>query len=86
MIQEFRNLLELTPDCVGLVDRFLSAYGIKYQGYALKKFHERLLRWIDAAPDGQVLVLKISRLKEPLEPYPSYVAREVLQQENQLPS
>jgi hypothetical protein len=80
MLQEFRNMLELTPDCVEQVSRFLSAHGIKYEGYALKKFHERLLRWIDSAPDGQVLVLKISHLKEPHEPYPSYVSREVLQQ------
>lgn len=76
MTQEFREMQELTPDCIRLVDEFLLPWGIQHEGYARKKFLERLLRWITSAPDGQVLVLKISRLKDPFEPYPAYVSRD----------
>jgi hypothetical protein len=85
LVQEFRDIKELTPICEELVDEFLTSWGINYSHYERKKFLEKLLRWISTAPHGQALVLKISVLKDPIEPYPSYISRELLR-ENPLPS
>lgn len=79
LIQEFQGRKELTPTCEKLADDFLTAWQIQLSYYNRKKFLERLLRWISSAPDGQVLVIKMKTVEEPYEPYPSYVARELLQ-------
>jgi hypothetical protein len=79
LIQEFRDISELTPLCEKLADDFLDAWKIELSYYNRKKFLERLLRWISSAPEGQVLVIKMKTAEEPYEPYPSYVSRDVLE-------
>jgi hypothetical protein len=79
LIQEFQGRKELTATCEKLADDFLSAWDIQLSYYNRKKFLERLLRWISSAPEGQVLVIKMKTVEEPYEPYPSYIAREILQ-------
>jgi hypothetical protein len=78
MVQEFRGLTELTAECTGMVDEFLAAWGIEYSYYNRKKLLERILRWINSAPEGHVLVIKMKTVEEPYQPYPSYISREVL--------
>ncbi|HSL18272.1 MAG TPA: hypothetical protein VLB51_10250 [Methylomirabilota bacterium] len=78
MIQEFRGVKELTPECKDAVARFLAAWEIKHNPSQRKKLLDRLLRWIASAPDGQVLVLKIKTASEPFEPYPAYLSRDLL--------
>jgi hypothetical protein len=78
MVQSFQGLKELTPECKELVDGFLAAWDLDYSDIHRRKLRERLVRWIDSAPHGQVLVIRISTMSEPWEPYPSYVARERL--------
>lgn len=78
MVQEFQGLSELTDECKKLVDDFLEAWNLEYSYYNRKKLLERILRWINSAPDGHVLVIKMKTAEEPYEPYPSYVTREVL--------
>ncbi len=78
MVQSFRGIKELTPECKELVDGFLAAWNLDYGEVRRKKLLQRLVRWIDSAPHGQALVIKISTMREPWEPYPSYVSRELL--------
>jgi hypothetical protein len=78
MIQEFRGVKELTPECKDAVARFLAAWKITHNPSQHKKLLDRLLRWIASAPDGQVLVLKIKTASEPFEPYPAYLSRDLL--------
>ena len=78
MVQEFRGIKELTPDCKEAVARFLAAWEIEHNPSQHKKLLDRLLRWIVSAPDGQVLVLKVKTASEPFEPYPAYVSRDLL--------
>ncbi|HSN56873.1 MAG TPA: hypothetical protein VLT32_19540 [Candidatus Sulfomarinibacteraceae bacterium] len=78
MIQEFRGVKELTPECKDAVARFLAAWKINHHPSQRKKLLDRLLRWIASAPDGQVLVLKINAASEPFEPYPAYLSRDLL--------
>jgi len=78
MVQTFRGITELTPECKKVVDEFLATWSIQYDDIKRRKLRERLVRWIDSAPHGQVLVIKVRTLSEPFEPYPSYVSRELL--------
>jgi hypothetical protein len=78
MVQTFQDTDELTQDCERLVEEFLVSWGIDYNYADLLKLRQRVLRWITSAPEGQVLVLKMKTLEEPVEPYPSYVSREIL--------
>jgi hypothetical protein len=78
LVQEFRGMQELTPECEQLVDRFLEAWEIEYSYYNRKKLLERIVRWVTSAPHGQVLVLKMKTIEEPYEPYPTYVSTDVL--------
>ncbi len=79
MVQTFRGITELTPECKEAVDEFLSTWNIQYDDIKRKTLRERLVRWITSAPHGQVLVIKVRTLTEPFEPYPSYVSRELLE-------
>lgn len=78
MVQEFQELTELTTECTELVDGYLAAWGLEYSYYNRKKLLERILRWINSAPEGHVLVIKMKTAEEPYEPYPSYISRDVL--------
>ena len=79
LVQEFREITELTPLCEKMADDFLDAWKIELSYYNRKKFLERLLRWISSAPEGQVLVIKMKTAEEPYTPYPSYISRDVLE-------
>ncbi len=78
MVQEFRGMNELTKECTEKIDEFLTAWGIEYSYYNRKKLLERILRWINSAPEGHVLVIKMKTVEKPFQPYPSYISRDVL--------
>ena len=78
MVQEFQGLTELTDECTELVDGYLAAWGLDLSYYNRKKLLERILRWVNSAPEGHVLVIKMKTAEEPYEPYPSYITRDVL--------
>jgi hypothetical protein len=78
MVQDFQGMNELTEECKELVDGFLAAWGLEYTYYNRKKLLERILRWINSAPEGHVLVIKMKTIEEPFQPYPSYISRDVL--------
>ncbi len=76
LLQEFQGSTELTSAAQELLTEFLDEHGISLGGYQRHKLDAAVQRWIEATPDGQVLVLKIGGLRGRLEPYPSYVPRE----------
>jgi len=78
MVQDFQGMNELTEECKNLVDGFLASWGLEYSRYSRNKLLERILRWINSAPEGHVLVIKMKTVEEPYQPYPSYISREVL--------
>lgn len=78
MVQEFQGMSELTDECKNLVDGYLEAWEIEYSYYNRKRLLERILRWINSAPEAHALVIKMKTVEEPYEPYPSYVSRDVL--------
>ncbi len=78
MVQEFQGMNELTEECKKLIDGYLAAWSLDYSHYNRKKLLERILRWINSAPEGHVLVIKMKTVEEPYQPYPSYISRDVL--------
>ena len=78
MVQDFQGMNELTEECKNLVDGFLAAWSLEYSYYNRKRLLERILRWINSAPEGHVLVIKMKTVEEPFQPYPSYISRDVL--------
>ena len=78
MVQEFQGMNELTDECKKLIDEYLAAWKLEYSYYNRKKLLERILRWINSAPEGHVLVIKMKTVEEPYQPYPSYISRDVL--------
>jgi hypothetical protein len=78
MVQEFQGMNELTEECKKLIDEFLAAWDLDYSYYNRNKLLERILRWINSAPEGHVLVIKMKTVEEPYQPYPSYISRAVL--------
>jgi len=78
MVQDFQGMNELTEECKSLIDGFLAAWSLEYSYYNRKKLLERILRWINSAPEGHVLVIKMKTVEEPYQPYPSYISRDVL--------
>jgi len=78
MVQDFQGMNELTEECKKLVDEYLAAWKLEYSYYNRKRLLERILRWINSAPEGHVLVIKMKTVEEPIQPYPSYISREVL--------
>ena len=78
MVQDFQGMNELTTECKELVDGYLAAWNIEYSYYNRKKLLERILRWINSAPEGHVLVIKMKTAEEPFDTYPSYISRDVL--------
>ncbi len=78
MVQDFQGMNELTEECKNLVDEYLAAWSLEYSYYNRKRLLERILRWINSAPEGHVLVIKMKTVEEPFQPYPSYISRDVL--------
>jgi hypothetical protein len=77
ILQTFQGEVELTDGARSLLRGFLEGHHIRYGKYHMQKFEEKVLRWVESTPDGQMLVLKIGGLSGKPEPYPSYVRRSV---------
>jgi len=73
LLREIRGQQELTDDAKELVTRFLDEHGLEGET-ARHRLETRMLRWLEATPTGQVLVLKMGALTGRPEPYPTYMA------------
>ncbi|MFV2074058.1 MAG: hypothetical protein ACC742_15610 [Thermoanaerobaculales bacterium] len=75
ILQEFRGVVELTPAAGEILNGFLAENKIELSDYEKRRLMDKVLRWVEATPEGQVLVLKISGIHGRPEPYSSYQAR-----------
>lgn len=76
LLRETVGQYELSDRARKRLVRFLDCHGIESDGHNLRRLELKIVRWIEATPDGQALVLKVGGLHGRSEPYPSYVARE----------
>lgn len=73
LVVSVRGFKELSPEGKELVGSFLEAAGFELTNHELRRFHDKVLRWLANTPEGQILVLRIGALRN--EPYPSYQPR-----------
>ena len=76
LLQEFKGVVELTPEAKKLLDGFVAEQGIEFGEYETHRLHDKVLRWLEGAPADRVLVIKISGLYGKPAAYSSYQPKE----------
>ena len=76
LFHSFQGVAELTVEAKEQLDSFLAEQGVELAEYETHRIHDKVLRWIEAAPTGNVLVIKISGLFGKPEAYSSYQPKE----------
>ena len=76
LLQEFKGVVELTPEAKKLLDGFVAKQGIEFGEYETHRLHDKVLRWLEGAPADRVLVIKISGLYGKPAAYSSYQPKE----------
>jgi len=75
LLQEFKGVAELTPEAKGTLQEFVDEHELDLGPFEKRRLQDRVLRWIESTPEGQVLVLKISGLHGRAEVYSSYQSK-----------
>jgi hypothetical protein len=75
LIQEFKGVVELTPDAKQLLQEFYEKHDLDHGPLEKRRLRDKVVRWIESTPEGQVLVLKISGLHGRPELYSTYQSR-----------
>ncbi len=70
--QEFQGRRELSPDTVAKLDAFASEQQLEMTEQERRRFLQKVQRWIETTPEGQVLTIRVSDLHGALKPYPQY--------------
>ncbi len=78
LLQTFKGISELTVEAKEKLDSFLTEQGVELGEHEARRIHDKILHWIEAAPTGNVLVLKITGLFGKPEAYSSYQPREAM--------
>ena len=76
LLQEFKGVVELTNEAKGLLESFFEKNEIDLGAFEKRRLQDKVLRWIEGTPEGQILVFKISGLHGRAEPYASYQPKE----------
>lgn len=72
LVQNFKGVTELTIDTKEKLDRFLAEQNVAFEDRELRRLHDKMLKWVEGVPLGQVLVVKLSGLSGKLNVYSSY--------------
>jgi len=72
LVQSFRGMTELTIEAKEILEEFLVQQNIDFEPSELRRFQDKLLRWIEAIPTNQVLVIKITGISGRPSLYASY--------------
>ena len=73
LLREVQGQAELTDESRKRIGEFMKTHGLEGEA-ARHRLETRMLRWLEATPTGQVLVLKMGSLNGRPEPYPTYMA------------
>jgi hypothetical protein len=72
LLQTFKGVTELTVETKKTLEDFLAEQSIELDTHELRRLHDKLLKWIEGTPLGQVLVVKLSGLSGTPQAYSSY--------------
>ena len=70
--QTFKGVPELTIEAKKTLEDFLAEQSVELDTHDLRRLHDKLLKWIEGTPLGQVLVVKLSGLSGKPQAYSSY--------------
>jgi len=76
LLQKFQGVVELTVEAKEQLDGFLTQQGVELGKYETHRIHDKVLRWIEGTPGGNVLVIKITGLFGKPEAYSRYQPKE----------
>ena len=74
LLATVQGMTQLKAKTIEMLGDYLAENSIEMNASQLRKFHDKVKRWIEATPEDQVLVLKIGTLSN--EPYSSYKKKE----------
>ena len=72
LVQNFQGVTELTIATKETLDEFLAKQDVKFEDRELRRLHDKMLKWVEGVPLGQVLVVKLSGLSGKPNVYSSY--------------
>jgi hypothetical protein len=72
LLQTFKGVTELTVGAKETLEKFLAKQNVTIEGHDLRRLHDKMLKWIEGIPLGQVLVIKLSGLTGKPNVYSSY--------------
>jgi hypothetical protein len=72
LLQTFKGVTELTVGAKETLEKFLAKQNVTIEGHDLRRLHDKMLKWIEGIPLGQVLVIKLSGLTGKPNIYSSY--------------
>jgi hypothetical protein len=72
LLQTFKGVTELTVEARKALDDFLASQSVEIEKFERRRLQDKLLRWIEGIPEGQVLVVKLSGLTGKPQAYSSY--------------
>jgi hypothetical protein len=67
--------VELSPSTRRRLDEYLESEQVELTKLDRRTFERKVLRWIEAIPIGQILIIKITDLNDRTEPYARYQPR-----------
>lgn len=84
LLQSIQGVTELTSETKEVLGDFLAEQKIQFEPHELRRFQDKLLKWVEGIPLHQVLVIKVSGLSGRPSLYSSYQPKSGLQsQENE---
>jgi hypothetical protein len=79
LLQTFQGVTELTEEAKEILGDFLAEQKIEFDPHELRRFQDKLLKWVEGIPLHQVLVIKISGLFGRPSLYSSYQPKNGIQ-------
>lgn len=76
LLQEFQGRVELTFEAKEEIQAFLVKARAEMPESDQRRFEEKVLRWIEGTPEGQILILKSGAMDGPFKLYPIYRHRD----------
>ncbi|MCP4898125.1 MAG: hypothetical protein GY906_14225 [bacterium] len=80
LLQEFKGRVEMTGETHDTLNAFLVEAKAEMKENDQRRFEEKVVRWIEGTPEGQVLILKSGAFDGPYKLYPLYRHRDDVQQ------
>jgi len=72
LTQTFQGVTELSLGAKETLEEFLTKQNVKIESHDLRRLHDKMLKWVEGVPLGQVLVIKLSGLTGKPNVYSSY--------------